>query len=74
MPSICTAGRFKGPKVPVCVGLTEGPKAPLTVMPWHAVTLFSKARFAVPHLPAPESITKVVRLSDDMALRDTVEK
>ena len=33
MPSICTAGRFKGPKVPVCVGLTEGPKAPLTVMP-----------------------------------------
>ena len=50
-------------KVPVWVGLTEGPKAPLTVMPLQAVTSFSKARFDVPHLPAPESITNVVRMT-----------
>ena len=33
MPSMCTAGRLRGPKVPVCAGFTEGAKAPLTVMP-----------------------------------------
>ena len=65
---------MRGPRVPVWAGFTEGPEAPLAVMPWQAVTFFSRARFDVPHFPAPESITNVVPLSEDIALRDTVEK
>ena len=38
------------------------------------MTFFSRARLEVPHFPAPESITNVVRFSEDIALRDTVEK